>query len=299
MGAIVRKASGVLLAMILAFATVASSVQKIEDIPWDESHIKQLRAFHKAAVLHFDLQQEDQEDLLSASDFSAFDFHWYQAGDGKYELAIDSQTGPDIAHLDIYWKDAPGKFRLQTFGFLTFARCEQWYEGTEFADLNGDGKEELILFEPLDSTAILLRRKFIPNATWPKVYRLRDGKYVDTSRDFADFYLKKILPQLDKAIVKAANANAPPWSDPSDNDWQLPDRNLAALIMCRDKILRVIGRDPTAGLAQARKWMRDSDPVMVDDARIVLQDMGGHDEELRAAKTATERASNNWPNKNW
>jgi hypothetical protein len=99
--------------------------------------------------------------------------------------------------------------------------------------------------------------------------------------------------------VKAENANAPPWSDPSDNDWQLPERNLAALIMCRDKIRRIIGRDPDAGLVQARKWMTDSDPVFVDNARIVFQDIGGHEEEVRAAKLATYRASKNWPNKNW
>jgi hypothetical protein len=297
-----RKSWAVLLAMILVLPSVASSAQKIEDIPWDESHIKTLRASGKAAAFRFFIRQEDPDNEMESTESSLdFGFDWYPAGEGKYELAINSQSGPDIAHLDIYWRDAPGKFRSQNFGILAFARTEKWYEGPEFADLNGDGKDELILFEPLDSddSANLFRRKFVPNATWPKVYRLRDGKYVDASRDFADFYLNKILPQLNKAIVKAANANAPPWSDPSDNDWQLPDRNLAALIMCRDTILRVIGRDPTAGLAQARKWMRDSDPVMVDDARIVFQDLGGHDEEVRAAKLATDRASENWPNKNW
>ena len=54
--------------------------------------------------------------------------------------------------------------------------------------------------------------------------------------------------------------------------------------MCRDKILRVLGRDPNAGLAQAREWMTSPDPVMVDNARVVFQDIGGHDEDARAAK---------------
>ena len=69
--------------------------------------------------------------------------------------------------------------------------------------------------------------------------------------------------------------------------------------MCRDKILRVIGRDPAAGLAQAREWMTSPDPALVDNARIVFQDTGGHDEDVRAAKLALKRASKNWPNKNW
>ena len=77
------------------------------------------------------------------------------------------------------------------------------------------------------------------------------------------------------------------------------ERTLAGLIMCRDKILRVLGRDPNAGLAQAREWMSNPDPVMVDNARVVFQDIGGHDEEVRAARLATDRASKNWPNKAW
>src|SRR5260370_199733 len=146
-----------------------------------------------------------------------FGFDWYRSDDRKYELAINSQSGSDMAHLDIYWKDAPGKFRSQNFGILEVARVEEWYEGPEFADLNGDGKDEIILFEPLDSGdgSNLFRRKFIPNATWPKVYRLRDGKYVDGSRDFSDFYQNKILPQLAKAIVEATNAEPGPNIDPS------------------------------------------------------------------------------------
>jgi hypothetical protein len=293
------KTSVVLLATILAFASVAFSAQKIEDIPWDESHIKQLRAAGKAAVLRL-VQKTDESDF-SLSDYGEFEFVWYPAGDGKYELAVSSSTGPDISYLDIYWQDAPRKFRSQNFGFLAFARIEEWYKGPQFADLNGDGKDELILFEPLDSdeNANLFRRKFIPNATWPKVHRLRDGKYVEASRDFPGFYQDKILPQLAKAIVKATNAEPGPNIDPSYEEWQLPERNLAALIMCRDKILRVIGRDPGAGLAQARKWMTDSDPVFVDNARIVFEDIGGHDEEVRAAKLATARAAKNWPNKIW
>jgi hypothetical protein len=37
--------------------------------------------------------------------------------------------------------------------------------------------------------------------------------------------------------------------------------------------------------------------VLVDDARIVFADIGGHDDEVNAATVATYRASKNWPNK--
>jgi hypothetical protein len=77
------------------------------------------------------------------------------------------------------------------------------------------------------------------------------------------------------------------------------ERTLAALTMCRDKILRVLGRDPNAGLAQAHEWMTSADPVLVDDARVVFADIGGHDADVRAATLATDRASKNWPSKYW
>jgi len=149
------------------------------------------------------------------------------------------------------------------------------------------------------------RTKFIPEGEWPQVYRLRDGKYVEASRDFPSFYEKQILPQLDQAIIKARqDVAAPrPAGIPSGNPWVeyklLKERYLAALIMAKDKILRVIGRDPTAGLAQAREWMASSDPVLVDDAKAVLEDIGGHEEDVRAAKLALERASEHFPSKNW
>jgi len=72
-------------------------------------------------------------------------------------------------------------------------------------------------------------------------------------------------------------------------------RYLAALTMGRDKILRVLGRDPTAGLAQAREWVKSDDPILVEDGKRVLDDMGGHDEEVRAAMLALKRAAERWP----
>jgi hypothetical protein len=96
----------------------------------------------------------------------------------------------------------------------------------------------------------------------PGSNRLRNGKYVGASRDFPGFYKNKILPQLDQEIIKtrrevkdrAKGKSKPhPYMGPHDDYWQQPARYLAALIMCRDKILRFIGRDPIAGLAQARE----------------------------------------------
>jgi len=55
------------------------------------------------------------------------------------------------------------------------------------------------------------------------------------------------------------------------------------LNMTRDKILRVIGRDPDAGLAQARIWTKGSESEAYA-AYVVLKDMGGHQQDLEAAE---------------
>lgn len=46
-------------------------------------------------------------------------------------------------------------------------------------------------------------------------------------------------------------------------------------------------------------WMASSDPVLVDDAKAVFEDIGGHEENVSAAKLALERASEHFPSKNW
>jgi hypothetical protein len=301
-----KKVLTVFLTAIVASASLAAGAE-IRDLAWDESNIKTLRAFNKAAVLRFENEINPAWAEQSESDFHSYEYHWYPAGGGKYELAISSQTGPDLAVLTIYRQDAPGKIRSQEFDSVGDA-SEAWYDGPGFTDLNGDGKDELISLEPFDNSDNLAERKFIPNGFWLKVYRLRDGEYVEASRDFPGFYENQVLPQLEKAISKAQQDvkkvaaekdNPPSGVGPNDDHWQEPARLLAALIMCRDKILRVIGRDPTAGLAQARAWMTSPDPALVDDARIVLQDMGGHDKEVRSANLATTQALKNWPSKTW
>src|SRR5580704_794047 len=306
------KASVFLLATILAFVSIASGAQKIEDIPLDQSHIKQLRAASKHAMFRFfDKQQDPDNDMEWNVSSISWDYAWYPAGAGKYELAIHSQSGPDVGFLTVYWQDAPGKIKSQAFASPADA-SDEWYwdeKGPDIVDANGDGVTEVLELDDLDYHPPEQRTKFIPGGMWPRVFRLQDGKYVEASRDFASFYDKTIFPLIDKAMAKAQQdfkdtetSILAPNIDPNELRKEARrklERTLAGITMCRDKILRVLGRDPNAGLAQAREWMTSPDPVMVDNARVVFQDIGGHDDEVRAAKLATERASKNWPSKTW
>ncbi len=74
-----------------------------------------------------------------------------------------------------------------------------------------------------------------------------------------------------------------------DVEWFAAGRALAVAVMERDKILRVLGRDPNAGLAEAREWMKSPDPELVEDAVVVVKDMGGHQQDLETAKGALFR----------
>jgi hypothetical protein len=299
----VKKILILLLTTILAFASAAFSAE-IDSLAWNKSNIKTLRAMGKHAVFRFLIRQVDPRDEngWTESDLD-WGYNWYPAGNGKYELAIGYSERPDIGYFTIYWQDAPRKIRSQEFDSAENAGVA-WYQGPLSADFNRDGKTELVMLEPLGGFSPQ-RTKFIPMGEWPEVYRLRDGKYVEASRDFPSFYEKQVMPQLDKAITQARQDAAAPRPTPGSGGnpqsymSHQPDRYLAALIMVRDKILRVIGRDPMAGLAHAREWMASSDPVLVDDAKAVFEDIGGHEEDVSTAKVALERASKNWPNREW
>ncbi len=116
-------------------------MQKIEDIPWDQTHIKQLRHASKHAVFRFFDHQSDPDNIEEWDESSIkWNYAWYPAGAGKYELAIHSQSGPDIGFLTIYLQDAPGKIRYDDFGFPSDA-SESWYweeHGPDLIDVNGD-----------------------------------------------------------------------------------------------------------------------------------------------------------------
>jgi hypothetical protein len=60
----------------------------------------------------------------------------------------------------------------------------------------------------------------------------------------------------------------------------------ARLMVEKDKILRVLGRNPTAGLSQAYQWMNSDDPRMLQCALATFYDIGSHDKEVRALRKA-------------
>jgi len=295
------------VATVLMFASVASSAEmsgaEIANLSWNAANIDTLRALDKAAVVR--LLNHIAESVWGAKP-EAFgmepvnegdieEFTWVDlAGDGRYELAMTRVTRCCV-YLDIYWQDAPGKFSDQEYQ-------DAGRLGTTIRDLDGDGKRELILYAYLKSDS--RRAPLGPSAMWPQVYRLENGSYVDASKDFPRFYDAEVLPQLEKQIRKvrqelAAQQGKTTPDKPLDKVRRSYERQLAALSMEKDKILRVLGRDPNAGLAKAREWMRSSDPQLAADARVVFADIGGHERERSAAEVALKLAMQRLPRKDW
>ena len=106
---------------------------------------------------------------------------------------------------------------------------------------------------------------------WPAVYRQKDGQYVEASSEFPTFYESQVLPKLEKKIAEVRENTGKGLATQHD---------LAVAIMTRDKVLRVIGRDPSAGESDAREWMASEDPELRCDAAAVLGDIGAHQAEL-------------------
>jgi hypothetical protein len=185
--------------------------------------------------------------------------------------------------LVIYQQDARGKIRWQQFEGAGLLR-------TTIRDVNGDGKQELIIPSPIDP--MIESYGPVREIIWPHVYRLENGKYVETSSEFASYYDAEVLPPIEHAIswsrLRIANG---PIGAKADPRWlRYMHHEVAGLTMERDKILRVIGRDPDAGFEQTREWMSSPDPVLVQDALTVLTDIGGHEADLSAAKAALKAA---------
>jgi hypothetical protein len=129
-------------------------------------------------------------------------------------------------------------------------------------DLDGDARLELILPEDLTP----YRGGADPLATWRAVYTLEGGKYLERSARFRSFYEKREIPRLLHAIDEVRTVPG----------GKLPEASyrVEALEIERDKIYRVEGGQPKAGLASALGWAKSSDPRERTLAAGILSDIG-------------------------
>jgi hypothetical protein len=258
-----------IISAVMLFGLASTVVgSEIGDTTWNRSSIETLRSFDKTAVVKFFNELRHKTGVLeplTANEIGGFE--WADlAGDGHYSLVL-TLSSPCAHFVTILDQDGSGTVTANQ----SLAGWSDLKRGVR--DLNGDGKDELIL------QTLLVEHDCANELSWPAVYRLEKGKYVEASSDFPAFYDNEILPKLDGQI--------------SRNQAQTGHENsvsLAETTMVRDKILRVLGREPTAGLQQAYQWMNSDDPDLLQDAAVTFKEIGGHDKEMRAANASYTRA---------
>jgi len=196
------------------------SQNKVAELTWKAANIDALRSLDEAAIAKFQETAADENGSLFFEGESMGGFTWADlAGDGRYELLITEYTRA-YSCLVIFWQDAPGRLTLEP------------YEGASLdpkqmiEDLNGDGKKELILSSKLDTDARTPHQP-APVAEWPQVYRLRNGRYVEASRDFPRFYDTEVLPELEKNIAAVQNT--------SPSSRESLSRLLIQRILCKNR----------------------------------------------------------------
>ncbi len=149
-------------------------------------------------------------------------------------------------------------------GRLTMQKIRVWnMESLDGAiqDLDGDGRVEILLRQNL--TPYLGAR---PTAAWTAVFSFDGSSWVDQSAAFPQLYDAQILPGIERELAASA-AN--------DSGIARGDSQKDLLTIERDKVLRVLGRSPAAGLDWALNLSGSEDPVRRIFALSVLADMGG------------------------
>ncbi len=266
-----KLASAAAVTIVLASFRVALAAG-IGDVAWNESNLRTLRNSDKSAVARFVNQGQPgwATDIIPAH---VGEFGWFDVlGDGNYELVVTLDfSGRDFFNtLVLYWRDSSGRVTSQEIKGWELRDLKKVVR-----DLNRNGQKELIV------PTLLISYSTAETFTWPAVYRLKKGKYVEASRDFSTYYDDEVLPQIDREISGSSAKTIPGLDEPETQ---------AVATLERDQILRVTGRNPTAGLQQAYQWMNSEDPKLLQDAAATFQSIPGHEHEARSASDAAEAA---------
>ncbi len=269
--------------------SAAAKLTRIGAVAWDQANLATLQSFGYADVAEFlgaqgvewgadDIDTADCPPRICAN-FHIQEFTWANLnGDGLYSLVavLQDEGTSGENRLIVSNRSSSGAISSQTIvgQVIRLKGLPEFYIPEVMEDLNGGGEDELVI-----PTEILQGR--YASALWPAVYRIQDGAYVESSRNFAPFYDTRVLPKITVALQRA-NLDSAHYSAASEEREEILQREMM-LIITRDKILRVIGRDPDAVLAQARIWTKGSESEAYAEY-VVLKDMGGHQQDLEAAE---------------
>src|SRR6266481_5756990 len=228
--------SVLLLLVAFTFAQAGHALgAAITDTPWDQGSIETLRTYDKASVAGFltgvigNFSGHGDCSCVKPKDIDEYTWADLQ-GDGKFELvaSMDVNGRAFFDALLIFSRDASGRMTYQEVRGSGIHNLR-----TVIRDLNGDGKNELVI--PTE----LVSHSSAEAAIWPAVYRLEKGKYMEASGDFPSFYKDEVLPKLKDKIEDTRWAIDSIATSENRLDVQYRQSlqaKLADLMMERDKI---------------------------------------------------------------
>jgi hypothetical protein len=206
------------------------------DVPWDTSASPNVAGamWTHDAIAAF-LASVTPDEPVAVGDFAFADL----LGDGRLELVASvDYSGRNFFNTVVIVRRAGDAYSVQRLPALDVETLTG-----AIVDLNGDGKQELVLPEPL--TPYLGAGE--PQAKWTAIYSLSGALYVENTAAFAAYYTSNTLATLRGKLVRAeaANATAP----------------LAIARIEYDKALRTLPlADPETGVATATTLAADADP---------------------------------------
>jgi hypothetical protein len=248
------------------------------------------RQFNKKDVALFEEQMindpgeaNDLKDTVKEEEIG--DFRWVDIDkDGSYELVVTVGTpGRLIFNATVIYKQYPGKKYL---GQNIFVFTVQELDGV-IQDLDNDCYPELVLPLLLSSY-----RGARPTYIWPAVFKWNGSGMVDASKRFPAYYKKNVLPrvlkEIDEAAVRQEKYRLEVLSGKTrDTQSEIIEyardleEDLAVQQMIRDRISRLSGDNPTAGLALAKEWAKSKNENLREDAVLVFG-------EIRNKESLTE-----------
>jgi len=158
----------------------------------------------------------------------------------------------------------------QGSGFALLNQWKVWGVGDINAvleDVDHDGREEVVLPQAwtiYDGASHCL-------AIWQKIFQWDNGKFVDRSNQFPDFY-KKRREELKTGLDR--------------NMGYGPDAVCEQMEM--DKISRFLSIEPHAGFARAMDWAGGHDASLKRKAAAVFADIGNEESREALGKLATD-----------
>jgi hypothetical protein len=213
-----KKLSTLVAAALTTFALYrVASAADLTNVTWISANLATLTSADKTDLLKF--LNAQWPGSFSPTDIGQFKWADLQ-GSGQLYLVM-TLAGPCAHSVGIDSRNSAGKLVL-------VQNIEGWADlNTAIRDLNGDGKDELIVQKPL------VEYNCASIVTWPAVYRLENGKYVEASKEFPSYYDDEALPAINSEIERL------------EAKGETPNQvGVFSLIVVRDKILRVLGRDP-------------------------------------------------------